>query len=134
MVDLSYDGNRPVSWQNRVPRVEGGASGRCSPRPVATALYPIRCRNLRRRSRIARSPYVVPGRKAIVDFTAANGEAREVTIVAAEEPANFLVRAVQVLDQIAGILVVSAAAWLVWTRPGGMSRGFFLYVLWFPGA
>ena len=79
-------------------------------------------------------PYVVPGRKATVDFTAANGEARKVTIVAAEEPANFLVRAVQVLDQIAGILVVSAAAWLVWTRPGGMSWGFFLYVLWFnPG-
>jgi hypothetical protein len=29
---------------------------------------------------------------------------------------------------------VLAAAWLVWTRPGGMSWGFFLYVLWFnPG-
>ena len=133
MVDLSYDGNS-VSWQNRVPRVEGGASGRCSPRPVATALYPIRCRNLRRRSRIARSPVCCAGSQSDLDFTAANGEAREVTIVAAEEPANFLVRAVQVLDQIAGILVVSAAAWLVWTRPGEMSRGFFLYVLWFPGA
>jgi hypothetical protein len=79
-------------------------------------------------------PYVVPGRKATVDFTAPNGEAREVTLVAEEEPANFLVRGVQVLDQIAGILVVLAAAWLVWTRPGGMSWGFFLYVLWFnPG-
>jgi hypothetical protein len=79
-------------------------------------------------------PYVVPGRTATVYFTSRNGETREVTLVAEEEPANFLVRAVQVLDQIAGILVVLAAAWLVWTRPGGMSWGFFLYVLWFnPG-
>ena len=38
------------------------------------------------------------------------------------------------IDQIAGILVVVAAAWLVWTRPGRMSWGFFLYVMWFnPG-
>jgi hypothetical protein len=32
------------------------------------------------------------------------------------------------------MLVVVAAAWLVWTRPGAMSWGFFLYVMWFnPG-
>ena len=38
------------------------------------------------------------------------------------------------LCQIAGILVVIAAAWLVWTRPSAMSWGFFLYVNWFnPG-
>ena len=37
-------------------------------------------------------------------------------------------------SQIAGILVVLAAAWLVWTRPSPMSWGFFLYVNWFnPG-
>jgi hypothetical protein len=79
-------------------------------------------------------PYVVPGRIATVHFTSPNGEVKEVTLVAKEEPANFVVRAVQVLDQIAGILVVLAAAWLVWTRPGGMSWGFFLYVIWFnPG-
>ncbi len=43
-------------------------------------------------------------------------------------------RCVLILDQIAGVLVVLAAAWLVWTRPGGMSWGFFLYVVWFnPG-
>jgi hypothetical protein len=79
-------------------------------------------------------PYVVPGRIATVHFTSPNGEAKEVTFAAEEEPANFVVRAVQVLDQIAGILVVLAAAWLVWTRPGRMSWGFFLYVIWFnPG-
>ncbi len=38
------------------------------------------------------------------------------------------------LCQIAGILVIVAAAWLVWTRPSAMSWGFFLYVNWFnPG-
>ncbi|MGB2930890.1 MAG: hypothetical protein WBB88_00790, partial [Methyloceanibacter sp.] len=59
---------------------------------------------------------------------------RQVTLVAKSEPANPFERFVVALDQIAGILVVLAAAWLVWTRPGAMSWGFFLYVMWFnPG-
>ena len=38
------------------------------------------------------------------------------------------------LDTIAGILVVLGAAWLVWTRPGLMTWGFFIYVIQFnPG-
>ena len=38
------------------------------------------------------------------------------------------------LDTIAGILVVLGAAWLVWTRPGAMTWGFFVYVIQFnPG-
>ena len=38
------------------------------------------------------------------------------------------------LDTIAGILVVLGAAWLVWTRPGAMTWGFFAYVIQFnPG-
>ena len=53
---------------------------------------------------------------------------------AEQRRANFLVRAVNILCQIAGILVIVAAAWLVWTRPSAMSWGFFLYVNWFnPG-
>ena len=49
-------------------------------------------------------------------------------------PANPFERFIVLIDQIAGILVVVAAAWLVWTRPGAMSWGFFLYVIWFnPG-
>ena len=56
------------------------------------------------------------------------------TLVAREAPANPFERFVVGLDQIAGVLVVVAAAWLVWTRPGAMSWGFFLYVMWFnPG-
>lgn len=79
-------------------------------------------------------PYVLPGLTATLDVTSPDGQARTVTLVAEEEPTNFLVRAIQLIAQIAGILVVLAAAWLVWTHPGGMSWGFFLYVLWFnPG-
>ncbi len=77
----------------------------------------------------------VPGRTITIDLASTpDRPARHVVLVAEERPTNFLKRAVLILDQIAGILVVLAAAWLVWTRPGGMSWGFFLYVMWFnPG-
>jgi hypothetical protein len=79
--------------------------------------------------------YVFPDRVAIIRLAATPGrEAREVMLVAAERPANWAVRVVLLLDGIAGILVVAAAGWLVWTRPGRMSWGFFLYAIWFnPG-
>ena len=60
--------------------------------------------------------------------------ARQVEILAKQRPFSWWVLAVLLLDQIAAILVILAAAWLVWTRPGGMTWGFFLYVIWFnPG-
>jgi hypothetical protein len=60
--------------------------------------------------------------------------ARQLEIVAAKVPVTWAVLAVLVLDQFAAIAVILAAAWLVWTRPGGMTWGFFLYVNWFnPG-
>lgn len=79
--------------------------------------------------------FVLPGRPATLDLLpTADRPGREVTLVAAAQPANPFERFVVALDQIAGILVVLAAAWLVWTRPGPMSWGFFLYVMWFnPG-
>jgi hypothetical protein len=59
---------------------------------------------------------------------------RHFEIVAAAVPATWTVLAVLALDQFAAIVVILAAAWLVWTRPGGMTWGFFLYVIWFnPG-
>lgn len=78
---------------------------------------------------------VLPGRPVTLDLLAGGGHpGRKITVVAAPEPANPFERFVIGLDQIAGILVVVAAAWLVWTRPGPMSWGFFLYVMWFnPG-
>jgi hypothetical protein len=60
--------------------------------------------------------------------------AREVDIVANQRPYNGWVLTVLLLDQLAAMLVILAAAWLVWTRPGIMTWGFFLYVIWFnPG-
>ena len=60
--------------------------------------------------------------------------ARQVDIVAKQRPFSWWVLAVLLLDQIAAILVILAAVWLGWTRPGGMTWGFFLYVIWFnPG-
>lgn len=79
--------------------------------------------------------YVLPGRAVTIDLVARDGKpARQMTLIAEQPPSNFLVRVVNLLCQIAGILVILAAAWLVWTRPGAMSWGFFLYVNWFnPG-
>jgi hypothetical protein len=78
---------------------------------------------------------VLPGSTITLDVAAIPGQAaRQVTIEAEPRNPNWLVRGVLLLDQIAGILVVLAAAWLVWARPGPMSWGFFLYVIWFnPG-
>jgi hypothetical protein len=57
-----------------------------------------------------------------------------IDIVARPRPYNRWVLAVLLLDQIAAFLVIMAAAYLVWTRPGIMTWGFFLYVIWFnPG-
>jgi hypothetical protein len=60
--------------------------------------------------------------------------AREVDLVAKQRPYDGWVLTVLLLDQLASILVILAASWLVWTRPGPMTWGFFLYVIWFnPG-
>ncbi len=78
---------------------------------------------------------VLPDREATFELKATGDHpARQVTLKAAPVPANPFERFIVLIDQIAGILVVVAAAWLVWTRPGAMSWGFFLYVIWFnPG-
>ena len=79
--------------------------------------------------------FQLPGTAVTLALMANEGKpARQVTLIAAQRPTNFLVRAVNMLCQIAGVLVIIAAAWLVWTRPSAMSWGFFLYVNWFnPG-
>lgn len=79
--------------------------------------------------------YVLPGHAVTIDLAARDGRpARQITLIAEQPPSNFLIRLVNLLCQLAGIAVILAAAWLVWTRPGAMSWGFFLYVNWFnPG-
>ncbi len=79
--------------------------------------------------------YVMPGREATL-LVAAAGErpAREVRLAAQPRPGNPLLDIVVTLSTIAGILVVLGAGWLVWTRPGAMTWGFFVYVIQFnPG-
>ena len=78
---------------------------------------------------------VSPGRVGEFAFAATpERAARQIELIARPRPFSFWVRAVLLLDQIAGMLVILAAAWLVWTRPGWMTWGFFLYVIWFnPG-
>lgn len=79
--------------------------------------------------------YVVPGREGRL-IIAATGKrpAHEVTLVAEPRPDNRLFEVIVALDTLAGVLVVLGAAWLVWTRPGAMTWGFFVYVIQFnPG-
>jgi hypothetical protein len=78
---------------------------------------------------------VNPGRTASLFLAATEGRpARQIGLVAAQRPIDWMVGIVLILDEIGGILFVLAAAWLVWTRPTGMSWGFFLYAIWFnPG-
>jgi hypothetical protein len=78
---------------------------------------------------------VTPGRRGEFALAATpERPARDIELVAKQRPFSFWVLVVLLLDQIASILVILAAAWLVWTRPGWMTWGFFLYVIWFnPG-
>jgi hypothetical protein len=60
--------------------------------------------------------------------------AREIHLIARQRPYDGWVLTVLLLDQLAAVLVILAAAWLVWTKPGIMTWGFFLYAIWFnPG-
>jgi hypothetical protein len=79
--------------------------------------------------------YVTAGREAtLVVASTAERSGREVTLTAEPRPMNRLLDLVVALDTIAGVLVVLGAAWLVWTRPGLMTWGFFIYVIQFnPG-
>ncbi len=53
------------------------------------------------------------------------------TLMAEPLRTHVVFRAVMLLDVMAAIAVILAAAWLVWIRPGPMSWGFFLYVSWY---
>ncbi len=79
--------------------------------------------------------YVTAGREAtLVVASAAERSGREVKLTAEPRPMNRLLDVVVALDTIAGVLVVLGAAWLVWTRAGPMTWGFFVYVIQFnPG-
>lgn len=73
-------------------------------------------------------------RAELVTAAAPGQPAREFDIIAEQRPYDGWVLIVLLLDQVAATLVILAAAGLVWTRPGIMTWGFLLYVIWFnPG-
>lgn len=75
---------------------------------------------------------VQPGRVLTLTVLPADGgAARDVQIAAALPPTTWLDASVLVLNETIATLFVLAAAWLVWTRPGWMTWGFFLYACWF---
>ncbi|WP_409560338.1 hypothetical protein [Hyphomicrobium sp. MC8b] len=86
-------------------------------------------------SAVGGNEYVLPGGQATFELLPNGAEpARQVHLTALPRPSNWLVRFVLMLEQIAGIAVILGAGWLVWTKPGPMSWGFFLYAIWFnPG-
>jgi len=103
------------------------AQMRCN--PVAT----LRCATAL--ATLGRLPFVTVGRRAEL-VLAAKQDSRPgaIELVARATPFSWWAAAILALDQIAAIVVILAAAWLVWTRPGQMTWGFFLYIIWFnPG-
>ena len=133
---LIYDVGGPFDDESQSPAWRAGIRAgdridlermRCTPRDHA------RCRDAL--AVLGGLDYVLPGQTFTIALAPSDTRpAREVTLAAEQPPSNFVVRTVILLDQIAGIAVILAAAWLVWTRPSAMSWGFFLYVNWFnPG-
>jgi len=62
------------------------------------------------------------------------GVLKIVNLHSAPAPLNSAQRLVLFADTLVGIVVILISFWLVWTRPGWMTWGLFLYVIWFnPG-
>jgi hypothetical protein len=75
---------------------------------------------------------VRPGRVLRLHLVPADGGAvRAVDVAARPTPTTWLERSVLLFDEVIATLFILAAAWLAWTRPGGMTWGFFLYAIWF---
>ncbi|HZZ59887.1 MAG TPA: hypothetical protein VFE63_01770 [Roseiarcus sp.] len=79
--------------------------------------------------------FVMPGREAtLVVAPRSDRPAREVKLVAEPRRRSLALDAVLLIQQVAGVLVVLGAAYLVWIRPGPMTWGFFAYTIYFnPG-
>ncbi len=79
--------------------------------------------------------YTLPGRAIDLPVSGTRGQpSRTVPLHAALAPLRWPARIVLLADTLVGILFIVMAFHLVWTRPGGMTWGFFLYAAWFnPG-
>jgi hypothetical protein len=75
---------------------------------------------------------VRPGRVLRLQIVSDRDEAARVADVAARQTqTTWLDRGAVLLNEVIATLFILAAAWLVWTRPSGMTWGFFLYAIWF---
>jgi hypothetical protein len=75
---------------------------------------------------------VWPGRVLQLQVIPADGGAPRAVEVAAERyKTKWPDRTALFLNETIATLFILAAAWLVWTRPGAMTWGFFLYAIWF---
>jgi hypothetical protein len=73
--------------------------------------------------------------QAVLDILAGpESTPRRVILKAVPAELEWLDKVILTLCTIAGILIIAAALFLVWRRPGRMSWGFFLFSIWFnPG-
>jgi hypothetical protein len=58
------------------------------------------------------------------------GTSKLVNLESVRAPLTAAERAVLLADTLVGAVVIIIAFWLVWTRPGWMTWGLFLYVIW----
>jgi len=72
-----------------------------------------------------------PGRTISLTVATPAKPARIATMTAIPIRTGWQDKVVLFLDEVVAILVILGAAWLVWTRPGPMTWGFFLYAIWF---
>jgi hypothetical protein len=79
--------------------------------------------------------YTRPGQRITLAVLAKeSGSLRRIHLTAALAPLDWPARVVLLADTIVGALFIAVAFHLVWTRPGRMTWGFFLYAIWFnPG-
>ncbi len=76
--------------------------------------------------------FVRPGRVLHLQILPGDGgAARAVEVIARPYETGWLDRGALMANEIVATLFVLGAAWLVWTRPGAMTWGFFLYAIWF---
>jgi hypothetical protein len=74
---------------------------------------------------------VLPHRQvSLTIIPSPGGTPRTVKLDSAPAPLNWPERVVLLADTVVGSVVIVIAFWLVWTRPGWMTWGLFLYVIW----
>jgi hypothetical protein len=83
---------------------------------------------------LAGTQVALPNRAIDLVVEPRNGGVRRVHLEAARYTQAWEDRLILLADTLVGIAVVVTACLLVWTRPGRMTWGFFLYSIWFnPG-